>query len=431
MKGRNRQKKKMESNPALSVYSEAKSEYMMQLCSYLTPAYFKFFIELLEQAKEDMKNEPKRSLWQFQNLLAEIEDWNMERVTREVNEIILSVNHNGCDFLEDLLTAVFVAHTKVLTSIQLRKTSKNVQISLPKIERFLFKVFCESAKLLWQSAYLMRDNVNSMEKQQNYRQVQVLIENGIKTSIRVLVPVKSLLKDCIHGENNDATVDSSSSEDEEAPAPEEKKPARKRGPRKAPVEDNSQLNDDNTTEVAAEVLEPVATNPEPEPELVVKEAIPVSEEPVTVVEERPLEESKVEEESTDKTINNLPPSKGPINVIREMIETVANTFSGSEEEPKSQQNIIVVDDDDRRNRNVHFNEYETIFDMGDEDGHIMQPTTFPELENRPPEDEDDDEEDECIKILEETGVPLGDDDFDNPDSINDGLLGDGDFEAIM
>jgi hypothetical protein len=427
-KGRNRQKKKMESNPALSVYSEAKSEYMMQLCSYLTPAYFKFFIELLEQAKEDMKNEPKRSLWQFQNLLAEIEDWNMERVTREVNEIILNVNHNGCDFLEDLLTAVFVAHTKVLTSIQLRKTSKNVQISLPKIERFLFKVFCESAKLLWQSAYLMRDNINSMEKQQNYRQIQVLIENGIKTSIRVLVPVKSLLKDCIHGDNDDAAVaDSSSSEEEDAPLAEEKKVQRKRGPKKAPVEVNSQLEAETPEAVAEAVTEQAVSVPESEP---VPEPEPVTE-PV-VPEEKPLEESKVEEEeSTDKTIHNLPSTKGPINVIRDMIETVANTFSGGEESvtKQSQQNIIVVDDDDKRNRNVHFNEYETIFDMGDEDGHIMQPTTFPELENRPPED--DEEDDECIKILEETGVPLGDDDFDNPDSINEGLLGDEDFEAIM
>ena len=420
-KGRNRQKKKMESDPALSVYSEAKSEYMMQLCSYLTPAYFNFFVELLAQAKGDMKTEPKKSLWQFQNLLAEIEDWNMERVTREVNEIIQHVAHNGCDFLEDLLTAVFVAHTKVLTSIQLRKTAKNVQISLPKIERFLFKVFCECAKLLWQSAYLLRDNVNSMEKQQNYRQIQILIENGIKTSIRVLVPVKSLLKDCIHGgADGSAEADSSDSEEDE----EEEMPVaqKKRGSRKSKIP--TQLAEEPVVEKS--VAEEPIVAPE-EPIVAPEEPVVAHEEPV-VAQEEPVVTSDSQSETTDKTITNLPTTRGAVSVIRDMIETVTNTITGGSE-PQQRQNIIVVDDDG--GRNVHFNEYETIFDMDDENGHIMQPTTFPELENRPSEDED---EDECIQILEETGVPLEDDDFDsnNIGDTDDGekLLGGDDYESL-
>ncbi len=75
-------------------------------------------------------------------------------------------------------------------------------------------------------------------------------------------------------------------------------------------------------------------------------------------------------------------------------------------------NIIVVDDDD--SKGVHFNEYETIFDMGDEEGHHIRPTTFPELENRPPEEED---EEESLKILDEEGEPLGLDDADDISSI--------------
>lgn len=111
----------MESDSAANVYSEAKSEYMMQLCSYLTPAYFQFYLNLLERATSDMKSEPRKYLWQFQNLLAEVEDWNMERVNREVQDIIVYVGRNGCDFLEDLLTAVILAHTKVLTAIRISR----------------------------------------------------------------------------------------------------------------------------------------------------------------------------------------------------------------------------------------------------------------------------------------------------------------------
>jgi hypothetical protein len=202
---------RMEAEPALNVYSETKSEYMFQLTSYLTPAYFNFYSQLLERAKQDMTAEPKKQLWQFQNLLAEIEDWNMERVAREVAAIQTAAD---CDFLEDLLTAVFIAHTKVLTAIRLNAKQKKVQITVPKIDHFLLKVFCETAKLLWQSAYLFRDNIGGIEKQQNYKQIQSLIETGIRSAIRSMIPVKSLLKDCIH---NTADEDDSSDSEDETP----------------------------------------------------------------------------------------------------------------------------------------------------------------------------------------------------------------------
>jgi hypothetical protein len=200
----------MESDPTLSVYSEAKSEYMFQLCSYLTPAYFSFYVDLYERAKSETAAEPKKQLWQLQNLLAEIEDWNMERVSREVASI---QTRAACDFLEDLLTAVFIAHTKVLTAIRINSRQKKVQITVPKIDHFLLKVFIETSQLLWQNAYIFRENVSGMEKQQNYKQIQALIENGIRAAIRIMVPVKSLLKDCM------ATGDSDSESEEEMPAP--------------------------------------------------------------------------------------------------------------------------------------------------------------------------------------------------------------------
>ena len=197
----------MESDPTLSVYSEAKSEYMFQLCSYLTPAYFSFYVDLYERAKSETVSEPKKQLWQLQNLLAEIENWNMERVAREVSSIQSRAN---CDFLEDLLTAVFIAHTKVLTAIRINSRQKKVQITVPKIDHFLLKVFIETSQLLWQNTYLFRENVSGMEKQQNYKQIQTLIESGIRAAIRIMVPVKSLLKDCM------ATGDDSSDSEEES-----------------------------------------------------------------------------------------------------------------------------------------------------------------------------------------------------------------------
>lgn len=200
--------RRMNRDSVLSVYSDARTEYTKQLCVFLVPAYFQFFVDLLEKAKQAMVNEPKKGLWQFQNYLNDIHDWNMERVNHEIH--IINTN-SGCDYLEDLLTAVFIAHTKVLTAIRLSSSQKKVEINIPKVEHFLFKVLCETSKLLWSSTYLFRDGISGIEKQQNYRNIETILNDGVLQAVRSLVPVKSILKDFV---NQDVTEEDSDDEPE-------------------------------------------------------------------------------------------------------------------------------------------------------------------------------------------------------------------------
>jgi hypothetical protein len=190
----------MNRDSVLSVYSDARTEYTKQLCVFLVPAYFQFFVDLLEKAKQDMVQEPKRALWQFQTYLNDIHDWNMERVRQEIQRIH---SNSGCDYMEDLLTAVFIAHTKVLTAIRLSSNNKKVEINIPKVEHFLFKVLCETSKLLWSSTYLFRDGIPGIEKQQNYRTIETVLNEGILQAVRSLVPVKSILKDFVSQDAKD------------------------------------------------------------------------------------------------------------------------------------------------------------------------------------------------------------------------------------
>ena len=200
------------SDSILSVYSDARAEYTKQLCVFLVPAYFQFFIDLLEKAKQDMLSEPKKSLWQFQNYLNEVHDWNMEKVNNEIHRIFVNC---GCDYLDDLLTAVFIAHTKVLTAIRLSSNKKKIEINVPKVEHFLFKVLCETSKLLWSSTYLFRDGIPGIEKQQNYRSIEQIINEGILQAVRSLVPVKSILKDFVNNDTNDEPDDDESDDEKE------------------------------------------------------------------------------------------------------------------------------------------------------------------------------------------------------------------------
>lgn len=201
----------------VGVYSDARTEYTKQLCVFLVPAYFQFFIQLLEKAKVATTAEPKKCLWQFQNYLNEIPEWNMEKVSTEIAAL---QDNCGCDYLEDLLTAVFIAHTKVLTAIRVSSKQKKIQINIPKVEHFLYKVLCESSKLLWGSTYLFRDGITSIEKQQNFRNVEKLLTEAVGQAVRAMVPVKSILRDFVAADEEEEEAGSSSS----APQAETEKP---------------------------------------------------------------------------------------------------------------------------------------------------------------------------------------------------------------
>jgi hypothetical protein len=334
------------SDSILSVYSDARAEYTKQLCVFLVPAYFQFFIELLEKSKQEMINEPKRALWQFQNYLNEIHDWNMEKVHNEIQKIN---TNSGCDYLEDLLTAVFIAHTKVLTAIRLSANKKKIEINVPKVEHFLFKVLCETSKLLWSSTYLFRDGIPGIEKQQNYRNIEQIINEGILQAVRSLVPVKSILRDFVTNDDN-AVAEEDNSDDEKD-------------------NDDDEKDNDDKKEIAKSTEE-----------LVIPQAVSIPER---------SEESTIEAISPDVPSSNVPSSEiapiiniqeVPKNEIMESIQQTAPT--------------IIIDD----KPSVRFGEYNTVFD-------IDNPNNS-DLIYESKENEDDEEEVPALEILDDQGAPL-------------------------
>ena len=242
--------------PEISVYGEAKGEYTRQLCVFLVPSLETYVLDLLEQAKKDAPS-PTKVLWQFQTLLQAIPDWNQDKVSRETEKIQKDCK---CDYLEELLTAVFIAHTKVLSAIRLGTKQKKLQITIPKIDHFLHRLLSESARSLWTNAYLFADS-NSIEKQKNLRQVSALLQDSVLQAIRSLLPVKSILREYLHDDDEDDTAAELSKP--EAPAPEA--PASEAA---APVPEALAP---ETPAPSPEVLAPEAPAPAPVPEAVAAE----------------------------------------------------------------------------------------------------------------------------------------------------------------
>ena len=202
----------------ISVYGEAKGEYTRQLCVFLAPCLETYFLRLLDEARSQAESSQKY-LWTFQNLLQCIPDWNQDKVVRETEVIQKDCK---CDYLEELLTAVFIAHTKVLSAIRLSTKQKKLQITIPKIDHFLHRVLSECARTLWTNAFLFVDT-SSIEKQKNLRQVSGLIHDSILQAIRGLLPVRTILREYLHEDDEEgerpATAVAAATPSEIAPVP--------------------------------------------------------------------------------------------------------------------------------------------------------------------------------------------------------------------
>ena len=79
----------------VGVYSEAKSEYTRQLCQFLVPALLTYFLETVEDVKQK-DTDTRKLLWNFQNHLKDVPDWNVDKVKRETDRIQALVK---CDYL--------------------------------------------------------------------------------------------------------------------------------------------------------------------------------------------------------------------------------------------------------------------------------------------------------------------------------------------
>ena len=257
------------SNDSVGVYAEAKGEYTKQLTQFLSQPIFTFFLKLLETAKE-READPKKLLLSFQILLEGISEWNHDKVQRETQNIAMGTQ---CDYLEELLTAVFVAHTKVLSSIRLTNKQKRLQITIPKLEHFLHKTLIECARFLWTNTYLFSSSCTAIEKQKNMRHVESFIGDGISQGIRLMLPVKSILREYLSTEESDhddseeeeeeEEHDDNEEEEEEEGEKEEKVETPSPVESSGPVKEEKAANIDTTAAVTSDntPVEAVATGP--------------------------------------------------------------------------------------------------------------------------------------------------------------------------
>ena len=181
----------------LNIMVEARNEYMGQLCLIMTPPMIEVFQDMYDEATKLSKG--RKTLIMFQKLLKEVPNWSNAMSKQHTDNIA-----NRCAWFNDLLAAVFVACTKILSAVRLKSDNKKISLRLPTNEVFIQTCYNNAAKDLYKDPYVFH------EEQSEYLRDEKLTKRFatcIEASVKELIPVQEILQTYMSQETRDIDLD--------------------------------------------------------------------------------------------------------------------------------------------------------------------------------------------------------------------------------
>jgi len=177
----------------VSALHESKNEWGSRLVTILTPLIIDGYKSILEESiklcKENSEND--KYLMTFQNLISRIPKWNSQIIETERKRIC---EKSGCNYLEDLITCVHVIQLKILTSMRVGQKQKKIDINIPKLDDFIHKTYINVARKVYKNVYLFQVNIEPLQVQKNYRELEIIVQECILNTLRESIPVEAILR---------------------------------------------------------------------------------------------------------------------------------------------------------------------------------------------------------------------------------------------
>lgn len=181
----------------LNILVEAKKEYLGQLCNIMCPVMIEVFCDMYDEATKLSKG--RKVLIMYQKLLKEVPNWSNAMSKKHTDNIA-----DRCAWFNDLLAAVFVACTKILSAVRLKSDNKKISLKLPTNEVFIQTCYNNVAKDLYKDPYIMHDEQNEYVRDEELtKRFCICIEKTVKE----LIPVQQILQTYMGQETRDIDLD--------------------------------------------------------------------------------------------------------------------------------------------------------------------------------------------------------------------------------
>jgi hypothetical protein len=172
---------------------ESRNEWASRLINMLTPVIIDGFRSIFEEALKlcNENNEMDKYLMTFQNFITRIPKWNATIIETERKRIC---DKTGCTYLEDLITCVHIIQLKILTAMRVGQKAKKIDIQIPKLDDFIHKSYINVARKLYKNVYLFERNIMPLQVQKHNRELELIVQESILTTIRENIPIEGILK---------------------------------------------------------------------------------------------------------------------------------------------------------------------------------------------------------------------------------------------
>lgn len=172
---------------------ETTNEWVQRLISIITPLIYDGIQSIFNEAYGicQLNRETNKYLMTFQNCIRRIPKYNQTVLETERNRMIQA---SGCNYLEDLITCVHISVLKSLTCIRVGNRQKKIDLSIPKLDVFIHKVYINVGRKVYLNTDLFIVDVPLHQKQKNRRELEYIIEKCILTTIRDSLPYEQILR---------------------------------------------------------------------------------------------------------------------------------------------------------------------------------------------------------------------------------------------
>jgi hypothetical protein len=181
----------------LNILCEAKREYLGQLYLIMCPVMIEVFQDMYNEATKLSKG--RKTLIMFQKVLKEVPNWSNQMSAQHASNIA-----DRCAWFNDLIAAVFVACTKILSAVRLNSDNKKISLKLPTNDVFIQTCYNNIAKDLYRDPYIFHEEQSEyVRDDQLTARMSICIENTVKE----LIPVQQILQTYMSQESRNIDLD--------------------------------------------------------------------------------------------------------------------------------------------------------------------------------------------------------------------------------
>jgi hypothetical protein len=198
----------MSKNLNISVLVAARDEYIEQLKCIVVPLLIQGFNSIYSDALRISNG--KHTIMKFQELLKEIPHWNQTILQEESKRI-----KRKCQYIMDIVTAIFVSNVKILASVRLKGNSENIRVKIPTSDIFIHSIYIEAAQQIFYDPFLFYHKSNLGKTQESKEHVRRVIRYSVDETIRQMLPFDDILQEYLANALNDEADRSEESDDSE------------------------------------------------------------------------------------------------------------------------------------------------------------------------------------------------------------------------